>query len=1042
MFKKVQLLKTFVKLVVFLGACFFVSQMSSGHALAASTCNAGGTWVQADVWVKVVDYQGNLQYWSDNFSFNVQALVPKGSAGAPYLENGDAFDNAPGQDIQTGGNTWVTSSLNFNSAGHTHSCFGSPAYDFTDGSNGNIFLNCLNANHDANGGAGFAFTPTSVNDSGAAGGSFTNFETFTDAPSNQNGNVAYYFPSWSGIYGTGGFSDLNYAHLMTIIWTYKLPKPQANIQGNVYTASGVELYNVPIDNNHGTGGSTEDQNGNNPGWFNFSLNGGTGFSVRVPSTVKQNGHQYSNPKIQPWGPNGDGTSGPHDASCKGNDTSYEYQVANNPHSTGSCDYIPPKADNNRGYDIAYQTDQVPTIQGTIYAHTTGSGKVGLPGITIPTTHTNGPTPGNCTAGETIAQSTTSDSTGSYSFQVGVDDGFCVRIPLTYEDANHTHYSSLVITPLNSTGISGNLDSYGSNNCSSASASYEWQKAEVDKSGTKAGDNIYNYYCAYGLSSNRGYDFLYQKVQRADIAATTTATPTQVYPGSQVTFTSTSTVSNTLPDDAGDHYTYEVAPSIDPANAGDTTFTNATPPDCTVSESVGILSSDQSPSGSQSSTCVISISSDTAPGTKYCITTTISNQPSYANVSGSPAQACVTVLAPPTITLGPAASHEIGSGSPANITYTVNCNDFNGPLTYNIAVSSTPASVPMPASLAPTTSNCTTNATFTGTIVNTAASLDGIAPNKYVYTPSITGAAGVPNLPISGTPVILDNYTVPYARFYGGDIMSGGGTGAIIFNVNPPQGNAVGSAAEYAAVAKTTISLASAAFRSGSVDSLTAKISASPNIASTRNTSGGTWANDFNTSGYYGDVTGTTTINRAANATGKVTVVGNDIYINGDITVDTTNLPPPSGSASFNDSQTPSLVFIAAQNIYINHSVHRIDASLQAIAGTIYTCADTGNNPATAVAIGSECQIPLTVNGSVGAKTIKFNRSCGTRLKATSGEDNPSTALPGLLDRGSVCSTGMAAEVFNLPNYLYFTSSTGNSGSKMQFQSLYSAPPLL
>ena len=108
MFKKTRSIKTIIKLVVFFGACFFISQISTGHALAASTCNAGGTWVQADVWVKVVDYQGNFQYWSDNFSFNITALVPKDSAGAPYLLRGDAFDNASGQVKQTN-DTWSTS---------------------------------------------------------------------------------------------------------------------------------------------------------------------------------------------------------------------------------------------------------------------------------------------------------------------------------------------------------------------------------------------------------------------------------------------------------------------------------------------------------------------------------------------------------------------------------------------------------------------------------------------------------------------------------------------------------------------------------------------------------------------------------------------------------------------------------------------------------------------------------------------------------------------------------------------------------------------
>jgi len=657
-----------------------------------------------------------------------------------------------------------------------------------------------------------------------------------------------------------------------------------------------------------------------------------------------------------------------------------------------------------------------TIQGAVYSPT-GAGL-----NNVPITGTN--VPGGLKTG--------SPQKGWFEFNEHLGNWFSINAQDPFSGTNGHKYSGVKITPY----IAGKDKPAGTTSCSfngtdysgpASDSGYEFQNASSPSSGTAQ--------CNYGLSTNGGYDFHYNKEQYAVIAVAGTVTPSGAFPGATVDFTGSATVSQTLPDDGNDTYKIAITPSIVPPNASDTTFNGST---CSASSTIRLR-----PEATKTLPCSITIPSASIPGTQYCVTTSVSSYPSYTTVSGNNPTKCVKVLAPPTIS-ATAASHEIGNGSPADISYTVDCNDFIGTLTYSVAVSSTPLSPTMPHSLAANTFNCAAaNATYTNTISNTAAFLDGVAPNQYIYSPSITVAAGVPNLPISGTPVILDNYTVPYARFYGGDIMSGGGTGAIIFNVNPPKANAVGSAAEYAAVAKTTISLASAAFRSGSVDSLTAKISASPNIASTRNTSGGTWANDFNTSGYYGDVTSTTTVTAATNATGKVTVVGNDIYINGDITVDTTNLPPPSGSASFNDSQTPSLVFIAARNIYINHSVHRIDASLQAIAGTIYTCADTGNTPATAVASGSNCQIPLTVNGSVGAKTIKFNRSCGTRLKAPSGEDNPSTsALPGLLDRGSVCSTGMAAEVFNLPNYLYFTSSTGNSGSKMQFQSLYSAPPLL
>jgi len=1029
MFKKVQLLKTFVKLVVFLGAYFFISQISTGHALAASTCSAGGTWVQADVWVKVVDYQGNFQYWSDNFSFNITALVPKNSAGATYLLRGDAFDNASGQVKQTN-DTWSTSSLDFNSYGHTHSCLGSPAYDFTDGSNGNIFLNCVNANHDVKGGAGFAFSPKSVNDSGAAGGSFTKFETLSYAPSNQNGNVAYYFPGWSGVYGTGGFSDLNYANLITVFWTYQLPRPQADIKGNVYSASGAELYNVPIDNNNGTGGSTEDQNGANPGWFNFSLNGGTGFSVKVPSTVKQNGHQYSNPKIKPWGPNGDGTSGPHDASCKGNDTSYESQVANNPNSTGSCDYIPPKANNNRGYDIAYQKDEVPQIQGVVYGHTTGSGKVGLPGITIPATHA---TPGNCTDRQLFAESPTTDSAGNYTFKVGVDNYFCVHIPATYQLEGVT-YSNLIITPFNSSGIKGNIGA----SCTTASGSYEWQQAEVDNSGTNTG----SYYCDYGLSSNRGYDFLYQKAQRASIAATTSVSLLKAYPGDSVTFKSTAADSNTLPDDGTDTYSYSVVTSTT-AGSGDTTFGAS----CGTS---GNVATPLIPEKTNSRSCVITIPASSTAGTQYCITTTISNQPTYASVTGSPSQACVVVVQKPSIVVtgvvngvsSAPAEHEIGSASDVTMRVAISCNDFIGAISYSVV--SSPSLYSKSFSYTCTVAN---GPAGNADIIILANDLNNsYDPNTYVFTTSITAAAGVP-LPLPSSTTTLRNYTVPYARFYGNDIASG--SGSIYFNNHDKQplttsSSSAGSAAEYAAIAKTTILIATAAFRSTNPASpigLKSVTDVQVTIASTNNTSGAAWANNWSTSGYYGDINGTTTINGASSIASKITIVGKDIYITGNITIDESKLPYTV--KPFNNALIPVITLIADKNIYIDPSVTQIDALLQ--AGTdIYTCS-TG----AAATPSASCKNTLLVNGEVGAKNkIHFDRVCGTRLNAltTPAEDDGANHGTYMTNGNKSCSgsykSGVAAEVINFPSYLYFASPYVSGATQTQYQSIYSAPPLL
>ena len=648
-----------------------------------------------------------------------------------------------------------------------------------------------------------------------------------------------------------------------------------------------------------------------------------------------------------------------------------------------------------------------TIQGAVYSKSGAAvDNVQITGVSVP-----------------AGLKTGSPHAGWFNFDLPIGTGFSIHAQDPFTSANGHKHSGVKITPFN-----GSVDISGFN-CKGNSSSYEEQVAKESNS---------NNGCIYvppKQAGNGGYDFHYTKEQYAEIAVAGTVTPSGAYPGTIVNFTGSATVSLALPDDGSDTYKIALTPSIIPPNAGDTTFNGST---CSGSSTVQLLAA----APTKTLPCSIRIPDASPPGTQYCVTTNVTNYPGYVKVSGNNPTKCVKVLAPPTISLGASPSHEIGNGSPANITYTVNCKDFIGTLTYNIAVSSTPVSAPMPTSLAPTTRNCTTNATFTGTIVNTATSLDGVAPNNYTYTPTITGAVGAttPKLPISGTQVILDNYTVPYARFYGGDIMSQGLNGSIVFNVNS-LASASGSATEYAAVAKLAVTLASAAFRSGAVNSLTAHASAYLNISSANNTSGGTWGNNnWSTSGYYGNITNDQHVSGLAGVdgvTGKITVVGANIYIDGNITVSTTNLPPPSGSAVFNDASIPSLVFITPGNIYISANVSRIDASLQA-GGNIFTCTN-----GSVVANGNNCQTPLTVNGSVGAGgSIHFNRSCGTRLKADSIED--SSANGRLLPARSCPSfaSGVAAEVFNFPNYLYFTSSTGSSASQTQFQSLYSAPPLL
>jgi len=670
-----------------------------------------------------------------------------------------------------------------------------------------------------------------------------------------------------------------------------------------------------------------------------------------------------------------------------------------------------------------------SIQGAVYSKSGAAvDNVQITGVSVP-----------------AGLKTGSPHAGWFNFDLPIGTGFSIHAQDPFTSANGHKHSGVKITPFNgSVDISGYI-------CKGNSSSYEEQVA--DESNSNAG-------CRYvppKQAGNGGYDFHYTKEQYAVIAVAGTVAPSGAYPGTTVNFTGSATVSQTLPDDGND--TYKIAITPVPPNVGDTTFSGST---CSASSTTKLLAA----TPTVILPCSITIPATSTPGTRYCVTTSVTSYPSYATVSGNNPKKCVNVLAPPTISLGAVPSHEIGSNSSANISYTINCKDFLGTLTYNVSV--LPA---VPNSLASTTYSCTTvNATYNGTIANTASFLDGVTPNKYVYTAQITAAAQNPgepalppvSLPITSGTATLNVYTVPYARFYGGDIMSQGSGGQILFNTKTNSLGATasttadtsGSATQYAVVAKNVVMIASASF-STNKNSLTAKIYASPNIASTQSTGGGTWnstTNDWSASGYYGNVNANSTIGSATNVNKKITVVGKDIFIVGDVTVDTTNLPSPYGTAAaFDDSLTPSLVFISKGNIYISSSVTRIDASLQAQGGSIYTCWDA-NKITPGIDQGTNCQKTLTVNGSVGASksgsvpgsgSIHFNRSCGTRLNAALNEDS-GLVNGGLLSARTCTSfaSGVAAEVFNFPNYLYFTSSYGSGSASTQFQSLYSAPPLL
>jgi len=659
-----------------------------------------------------------------------------------------------------------------------------------------------------------------------------------------------------------------------------------------------------------------------------------------------------------------------------------------------------------------------TIQGAVYSPS------GIALDNVPISGTN--VPGGVTTG--------SPHPGWFSFNETIGNWFSIHAQDPFIGTNGHKYSAVKITPY----IGGVDRSAGATSCSfngtnysgpTSYSGYEWQNANSPNSGTAQ--------CNYGLSTNGGYDFHYTKEQYAKIDVSANVTPSGAYPGTIVNFTGSASVSQTLSDDGADTYIITTTPSIAPPNAGDATFAGST---CAAFSTQSLR-----PETTKTLSCNITIPAAATAGTKYCVTTSISSYPSYVSVSGNNPIKCVTVLRPPSIVIGPQSSHEIGSSTPGDISYTLNCNSFTGSLTYNITVSPTG-----PHSISGASASCSSGISINGLVGNTPSFLDTLDPNIYSYTPIITsaipgpGQAAVPGIPISGLSSAVTVYTVPYARFYGNNIASG--SGSIYFNNldNQPlttSSSSAGSAAQYAAIAKTTILIATAAFRSTAPASpigLSALTSAQVAIASTNNTSGATWANNWSTSGYYGDTTATTTINAARSVASKITIVGNDIYITGNITIDSTKLPSPSNL--FDNASIPVITLIAKNNIYIDPSVTQIDALLQA-TNDIYTCS-TG----AAATPSAACSNTLLVNGAVGASNaIHFDRVCGTRLSATSTEGNTAAGTY-MTNTNPNCSgsykSGTAAEVINFPSYLYFASPYTSGATQTQYQSIYSAPPLL
>lgn len=178
-------------------ACSFVLlSLKNTPKASATTCNNPGNWVSVDLHVLVQRTDGST-FYSNNFNFNVQSTDPSG-----YFHRPPGSNYWGGTIIDPGGGFHNNVDVAANGS-NMHYCGVGPSYDFTDGSNGNYYLNCLEG-VDHQHSVGFQFTGQSVNDAGGSG-------HWTNNPATINPTVN----------GDGTTSDLN-KHFFELTLVYQL----------------------------------------------------------------------------------------------------------------------------------------------------------------------------------------------------------------------------------------------------------------------------------------------------------------------------------------------------------------------------------------------------------------------------------------------------------------------------------------------------------------------------------------------------------------------------------------------------------------------------------------------------------------------------------------------------------------------------------------------------------------------------------------------------------------------------------------------------
>jgi hypothetical protein len=372
------------------------SFLKSPSVYAAQCVNQDPRFVQANVFVAIEDSSGNFIKYSSNFKFNVRSFVyttqPAGE-GAPYPGKpnplaGNAPAGAPGAGEEwinqttftpsgaevSGGNTPTSTYLyhvvTFNTDpsagfGSVHTCANviagpgipttGPAYDFTDGSNGNYWLTCI--------GGALAYYPSNYSkaDILTAGFQFAPVGRPVDAPGSGGSwtNSTYQYnlvPSAT--------KDVNDIVTRTIVFIYRLPPPvNESITGvvntkNLSTGATANVTNAQViltDNATGVQSTTTT---NSIGRYGFSVLQGDQFSIAMSSSPPSG---YAGPYTDYQGASG--YLGLAYAYTCGTAT-YQLQISDNPsypNNTGrSGSAICPNVGANDMYNFIYTSGSPPS----------------------------------------------------------------------------------------------------------------------------------------------------------------------------------------------------------------------------------------------------------------------------------------------------------------------------------------------------------------------------------------------------------------------------------------------------------------------------------------------------------------------------------------------------------------------------------------------------------------------------------------------------------------------------------------------------------